>query len=50
MSYCELEFEWLDGLVGDREFDGVESNDESDVEVDDELGFVFGDEFGKVDD
>ena len=49
MNYCQLGFEWLDGLVGDRELDAVESNDESDVKVDDELGFVFGDEFDKVD-
>ena len=34
--------------MGDRELDDVESNDESDVEVDDELGFVFC-EFDRVD-
>ena len=48
MSYCELGFGWLGELVGDRELDDDDSNDESDVEVNDELGFVFG-EFDKVD-
>ena len=33
--------------MDDRELDDGESNVESDFEVDDELGFVFGDEFDK---